>query len=182
MKKVYEFLATGFEEVEALAPIDIFRRGGVDAKTVSITGNKQVTGAHGVTVTADLTLEEADCSDADLLMLPGGMPGSTNLNDCEPLKALLARQAAAGKRVAAICAAPLVLGGMGLLKGKRATCYPGCEAQMGSAVICEENAVIDGRVITGRAPGAAFDFGLALVKVLRGEEAAKQVAAGAVYR
>ena len=98
MKKVYEFLATGFEEVEALAPIDIFRRGGVDAKTVSITGNKQVTGAHGVTVTADLTLEEADCSDADLLMLPGGMPGSTNLNDCEPLKALLASQAAAGSR------------------------------------------------------------------------------------
>ena len=80
MKKVYEFLATGFEEVEALAPIDIFRRGGVDAKTVSITGNKQVTGAHGVTVTADLTLEEADCSDADLLMLPGGMPGTRNLD------------------------------------------------------------------------------------------------------
>ena len=182
MKKVYEFLATGFEEVEALAPIDIFRRGGIDAKTVSITGNKQVTGAHGVTVTADLTLEEADCSDADLLMLPGGMPGSTNLNDCEPLKALLASQAAAGKRVAAICAAPLVLGGMGLLKGKRATCYPGCEQYMTGADYTRELFTTDGNITTGEGPAATFAYAYELLALLTDQATADQVAEGMMYK
>ena len=121
MKKVYMFLANGFEDVEALIPLDVLRRGGVDVKTVSITGSLVAESAHGVRVEADLMFETADVEDADLLMLPGGMPGASNLNDHEGVKEALLAQAQAGKLVSAICAAPLVLGGLGLLKGKRAT-------------------------------------------------------------
>ena len=117
-----------------------------------------------------------------MLVLPGGLGGVASIQKSETVKKAVILVYEDGGYAAAICAGPTVLAGLGITDGKRATCYPGCEAQMGSAVICEENAVIDGRVITGRARGAAFDFGLALVKVLRGEEAAKQVAAGAVYR
>lgn len=127
MAKVYEFLATGFEEIEALIPLDIMRRAGVEFKTVSVTGAKEVESAHGVKITADLLFEEADLSDADLLMLPGGLPGATNLNEHVGVKKSLIEQNRKGKMIGAICAAPMVLGGIGLLRGKRATCYPGFE-------------------------------------------------------
>lgn len=128
MAKVYEFLANGFEEIEGLAPVDILRRGGVEIKTVSITGSEWVETSHGVTLKADLKFEDiADFEDADMLLLPGGMPGSTNLKAHEGVCQALLKQHATGKRIGAICAAPLVLGSLGLLKGRKATCYPGFE-------------------------------------------------------
>lgn len=178
MKKAFVFLATGFEEIEALGTVDVLRRGGVDTKTVSITGEHKVAGAHGIEVTADLLLNETDFSTADALILPGGMPGSNNLNDCEPLKEQLIAQYKAGKIVAAICAAPLVLGGLGLLKGRRATCYPGFEPTLIGAEVTGNATETDGNVITGRGPGLVFNFGLALLAAIKNDAVAEEVAAG----
>lgn len=128
MAKVYEFLANGFEEIEGLAPVDILRRGGVDIKTVSITGSEWVETSHGVTLKADLRFEDVkDFGDADMLLLPGGMPGSTHLNEHEGVRQALIAHHKAGKRIGAICAAPMVLASTGILNGKKATCYPGFE-------------------------------------------------------
>lgn len=160
MAKVYEFLANGFEDIEALAPVDILRRGGVDVKTVSVTGSEMVESAHGVTVKADLVFESAgDFSDADLLMLPGGMPGAANLNAHEGVRTVVKRHHDGGGRVAAICAAPMVLASLGILDGKRATCYPGFEKCFGASTeytgaLFEE----DGNVITGEGPAAALPY------------------------
>lgn len=178
MKKAFVFLATGFEEVEATGTIDVLRRGEIDTTVVSITGNLKVAGAHGLALVADTLFEETDFSEADALILPGGMPGSNNLNAFEPLKELLVKHYNQGKVVAAICAAPLVLGGLGLLKGRRATCYPSFEPQLIGATITGEPAVIDGNVVTGKGPGLVFDFALALVKVLNGKPMAEEVANG----
>ena len=125
MKKAIVFLANGFEEMEALGTIDILRRGGIEVTTVSITEETVVTGAHNVPVIADTTLDKATLNQADALILPGGMPGASNLNNSEAVKEALLQQYREGKIVAAICAAPMVLGGLGLLKGRNATCYPG---------------------------------------------------------
>ena len=122
MKKAIVFLANGFEEMEATGTIDILRRGGVEVTIVTINSSREVTGAHGMVYLADQTLAEADCTTADALVLPGGMPGATNLNACAPLRELLQAHYAQGKLVAAICAAPLVLGGLGFLQGRKATC------------------------------------------------------------
>lgn len=178
MKKAFVFLATGFEEMEATGTVDVLRRGGIEAKTVSITGERTVTGAHGMELTADTLWADTDFSEAEALILPGGMPGSNNLNDCEPLKELLIEQYKKGKWVAAICAAPLVLGGLGLLKGRRATCYPGFEPTLIGATPTGEAVEIDGNVITGRGPGLVYNFGLALLSVLKSEATAEEVAAG----
>lgn len=178
MKKAFVFLATGFEEMEALGTVDVLRRGGVEAKTVSITGEQVVAGAHGMEVKADCLFAETDFSAADALILPGGMPGSNNLNDCDPLKEQLIAQYKSGKIVAAICAAPLVLGGLGLLKGRRATCYPGFEPTLIGATVTGEATETDGNVITGRGPGLVFNFGLALLAALKNEAVAEEVAGG----
>ncbi len=178
MKKAFVFLATGFEEVEATGTIDVLRRGEIETTVVSITGNLKVAGAHSLELVADKLFDETDFTDADALILPGGMPGSSNLNAYEPLKELLLKQFNSNKLVAAICAAPLVLGGLGILKGKRATCYPSFEPQLIGAIVTDEPAVIDGNVITGRGPGLVFDFALAIVKVLKGKAIAEEVASG----
>lgn len=178
MKKAFLFLATGFEETEATGTVDLLRRGGIDAQLVSITGNHVVTGAHGMQLKADTLLAETYFDDAEALILPGGMPGSNNLNDCEPLKELLVEQYKAGRIVAAICAAPLVLGGLGLLKGRRVTCYPGFEPTLIGATVTGEAVEVDGQVITGRGPGLVFNFGLALVAAIKNEAVAEEVAAG----
>ena len=130
---VYVFLATGYEEVEALTPVDVLRRAGVEVNTVSIYDTPEVASAHGVSIKADITLNEVDWQDAEMLVLPGGLPGSTNLNDCQPLRDALKAHCNSGRWTAAICAAPLVLGGLGLLNGKHATCYPGFEKYMDGA-------------------------------------------------
>ena len=168
MIKVYEFLATGFEEVEALAPIDILRRGGIDAQTVIITGQRTVVGAHGVGVESDILFEEVkDFEQAALLILPGGLPGATNLRDHAELCRVLSAHAAAGKDLAAICAAPLVLGHLNLVEGKRATCYPGFEKFLTGATYTRELVTVDGHIITGAGPAAALPFGYTLLARLR---------------
>ena len=171
---VYEFLATGFEEVEALAPVDILRRGGVEIKTVSVTGDLIVESAHGVGIKADALFEDIDPTAADLLMLPGGLPGATNLNEH-------VEQNARGGRIAAICAAPLVLGGLGLLEGRKATCYPGFEKYMTGATYTADLYTTDGNITTGRGPAAVLPYSYALLEQFVGAEAAKQVRDGMIY-
>lgn len=176
MTKVYEFLATGFEEVEALAPVDVLRRAGIDVKTVSITGEHTVTGAHGVGIVADALIEEVtDWDEATLLILPGGMPGATNLRDHEGVRSAVSAQVAAGRDVAAICAAPLVLGSVGVLEGKKATCYPGFENHLTGATYTAELVTVDGNIITGAGPAAALPFAYTLLSRIKGEATADTI-------
>lgn len=157
---IYIFLADGFEEIEALTPVDVFRRAGLETLTVSVSDSYTVTGAHNIAVTADKLLTEIDCADADLLLLPGGMPGTKHLGACEPLCDALTAHAQAGKPVAAICAAPSVLGKLGLLNGKEAVCYPGFEDALIGATVSEKNVVRDGNTVTAAGMGVALDFAL----------------------
>ena len=170
MAKVYEFLANGFEEIEGLAPVDILRRGGVEVKTVSVTGDLMVETSHGITVMADLLFEDTDLSDADMLLLPGGMPGSKNLNAHEGVRAAVMAQAKKGGRIGAICAAPMVLGGLGLLKGKRATCSPGFEVYMDGADYTAELFTVDGNIITGEGPAATLPYAYRILSFFIPEE------------
>ena len=178
MKKAFLFLANGFEESEAIVPADILRRGGVELVLVSVMGSKEVFSSNNIAVMADLLFDEYDFSAADMLILPGGMPGAKNLNEHGGLKTLISGFAAQGGLVAAICAAPLVLGGLGLLKGRNATCYPGFENYLEGATCTTQPVEIDGAIITGRGPGYAYDFGFALLTTLMGEGVASQVKAG----
>ena len=170
MAVVYAFLADGLEEVECLATADVLIRAGVKVKLVSITGKKEVKGAHGFGIHADALLHEVDPMKADLLFLPGGMPGTKNLMACKPLCDALVHADAAGKRLAAICAAPMVLGKLGLLKGRKATCYPSFEQYLEGAECVSEPVVRDGNIITGMGPGAAMEFALTIVDLLVGKE------------
>ena len=181
MAKVYEFLADGFEEVEGLAPVDILRRGGVDVKTVSVTGTEYVETSHGITVKADLRIEDADLSDADMLLLPGGLPGATNLRDHAGVCAALKAQAAKGGRIGAICAAPLVLGGLGLLEGRRATCYPGFEKYMTGADYPRELFTVDGNIITGEGPAATLPYSYAILRMFKGDDVVASLQEGMMY-
>ena len=164
MNKVAVFLATGFEEIEAISIIDILRRGGVELDIVSVSGMEFVEGAHGITVKSDALFFSIDFSDYELFVLPGGMPGTTNLSKHEGLCELLKNISAQGKRIGAICAAPSVLGQLGLLEGKLATCYPGVEGQLVGANVVDQDIVRDGNLITGRGAGVAMKFGLELLK------------------
>lgn len=176
MKKALIFLVTGFEEIEALATVDILRRGGVDIKTVSLTDSKTVEGSHSVPVVADQLFNEADFATADILILPGG---TVKINEHEGLKQKVSEFYNAGKNVAAICAAPMVLGGLGILKGRKATCYPSFEKYLEGAELATDQAVvIDGNVITGRGPGLTFDFALELLEILAGKAKREEVTKG----
>jgi len=182
MKKVFIFLAEGFEEIEAVATIDVMRRGELDVTSVSITGNLLVKGAHGIAVNADTLFEKANLSSGDMLVLPGGTPGAYNLNAHDGLKNALEQYAANGKKIAAICAAPLVIGGLGFLQGKKATAYPGFESTLKGATYINSPTVKDGNIITGRGPGLAFQFGLAIVEELQGKAKADDVASGLLLK
>lgn len=182
MAKVYEFLADGFEDVEALAPLDVLRRGGVEVVTVSIMGRREVTSAHQVTVVADTTIEEVgSMSDADLLLLPGGMPGAANLHDHSGVADALLRHAAGGKATAAICAAPMVLGSLGLLHGRRATCYPGFEKYLDGATYTAEKVTVDMPFVTAFGPAAAFDFGFTLLGLFTDSTTVGQLRKGMMF-
>lgn len=181
MAKVYQFMADGFEDIEALIPLDIMRRGGTDFRTVSITDSNEVTSAHGVTIKTDMTFSEACLDDVDLLMLPGGMPGAENLNNHEGVKNALMRHAEKGKLIAAICAAPMVLGGLGLLKGRRATCYPGFEQYLEGAEYTAELYSVDGNIVTGEGPAAALPYAYTLLSMLADKDTADGIAAGMRY-
>ncbi|GHT72819.1 thiazole biosynthesis protein ThiJ [Bacteroidia bacterium] len=176
--KAFIFLAEGFEEIEAVGTIDILRRGEVEVTTVSVTNDRLVSGAHQIAVEADQLFADTDFSDGQMLILPGGMPGARHLNEHEGLKQLLKQYAGEGKKIAAICAAPLVLGGMHLLHGKRATVYPGYENTLHHATVVPEAVVKDGNIITGKGPGYVFDFALALVAELQGQAKANEVKKG----
>lgn len=169
------FLADGFEEIEAIAPIDIMRRAGIDVTTISVTTTKEVKGAHGIILHADCLFAKIDFSNADLLFLPGGMPGTKNLEAHDGLKQLLLKHANEGKKLAAICAAPSILGKLGLLKGKEAVCFPGFEETLNGAILSDKKVVQSGNIITGKAAGAAVEFALKLVENLKGKSAAEQV-------
>lgn len=174
---IYVFLADGFEEVEALAPVDLLRRTGLTVQTVGVTG-KVVTGSHGVAVAADILPEAVALDDAvEAVVLPGGMPGASNLDASPVVQAAVDFAAQNGKLVCAICAAPFILGKKGLLSGKRATCFPGFEEQLCGARVTDEFVSQDGQYITAKGMGAAVDFGLAVVKALCGAEAAAQLRA-----
>ena len=179
---VYVLLGTGFEEIEALAPVDLMRRAGIEVKTVGLNG-KVVYGGHAIGVEADMTIDELDVSDADMIVLPGGLGGVASIRGCE--KALEAVKAvyAAGKYIAAICAGPTVLAELGLLRGVNATCYPGQIPNMKDALVVQNAAcVTDGRVITGTSAGTAVPFSLALIEALKGRDAAKAIADQIVIR
>lgn len=183
MAKAYVFLADGFEDVEALIPIDVLRRGGVDVTTVSIMGDNTVETAHGVRVIADTLIEEVDVSDADLLFLPGGMPGASNLYDNQRVREAVRTQADKGKKVAAICAAPaVVLAQLGILDGKRATCYPGFEQMLSNATYTGELFTVDGNITTGEGPAAAFPFAYELLAQLVDKQTADQIAEGMRFK
>jgi 4-methyl-5(b-hydroxyethyl)-thiazole monophosphate biosynthesis len=164
MDKVYVFLADGFETVEALAPVDVMRRAGLQVTTVSIMGRSNVVSAQNVTVDADVLFEDVVFDDASALVLPGGGVGTDNLSAHEPLRALLVDACSRGLLVAAICAAPMVFGRIGILKGKKATCYPGCEGDLFDAEYTAAAVEQDGNIITACGPGASFDFGFAIIE------------------
>ncbi|MDO5142748.1 MAG: DJ-1/PfpI family protein [Eubacteriales bacterium] len=178
---VYVLLAEGFEEVEALTPLDLLRRAGVEAKLVGVTGDI-VRGAHGVGIQTDLPIDQADWSQVDMVVLPGGMPGTKNLYADARVTDAVRACYEADKYVAAICAAPsIILGGMGLLKGRKATCYPGMEDGMIGATPLQRTCVVDGHIITACGVGGALDFGCALVSALCGEEKARRIATEVVH-
>ena len=180
MAKVYVFLANGFEDVEALIPVDVLRRGGVEVVTVScVDGSQVVETGHGVRIEADAMFYDCDFSDADLLLLPGGMPGASNLYAHEGVCEALLAQAKAGKKIAAICAAPaVVLAQLGILRGKRVTCYPGFEQMLEGAAYTGELCTVDGNITTGEGPAAAFPFAYALLEQLTDLATAQQIAVG----
>ena len=183
MKKVYVFLADGFEDVEALIPVDVLRRGGVDVTTVSISDFPLVTSAHGVNIEADIMFEQGDFSDADLIFLPGGMPGASNLFDHKGVCKVVVDQFAAGKKVAAICAAPgVVLGQLGILEGKKATCYPGFEQMLDGATYTADLVTVDGNVTTAEGPAAAFPYAYELLSQLVSKEVSDQTAEGMRFK
>lgn len=178
MKHSFVFLADGFEEIEAVTPVDVMRRAGLDVKTVSVSDKHVVTGAHGVKFTADMLLEDVDPIDMQWLVLPGGMPGAENLYNSGSLRKLLLDHAAAGGKIAAICASPgVVLGQLGLLDGKEATCYPGFEGLLGEKCFYVPVPVVSAEnVVTGNGPAAALPFALAIVAATIGEGHAKEIA------
>ena len=179
---VYMLLGTGFEETEAVAPLDLLRRAGVAVLTVGVNG-KTVCGSHGIGIEADITLDEMDLTDLEMIVLPGGLGGVASLRASQPAMEALRFAWENGKFVAAICAGPTVLADLHITDGKHATCYPGCEDGMGSALMAENAACIrDGKLITGTSAGCAIPFGLALVEALAGRDTADQIAKQIVIR
>ena len=179
---VYMLLGTGFEETEAIAPLDLLRRAGVDVLTVGVTG-KIVYGSHNIGIEADITIDEMDLTNMEMIILPGGLGGVASARASKPALDALDFAWNNGKFVAAICAGPTVLADLGITDGKNATCYPGCESGMGSAKIAENAACVrDGMLITGTSAGCAIPFGLSLVEALKGKDVADTIARQIVIR
>ena len=177
---LYMFLADGFEEVEAIATLDVIRRAKIDIETVGV-GSKNITGAHGVTVRCDIDTDEATFTGLDGVILPGGMPGTKNLLADDHVNKAIDYCYSQGKLVSAICAAPMILGVKGLLKGKEATCFPGFEGDLEGAIISEKYYVTDGNIITARGMGSAINFGLEIVKYFKDETTANELKATLQY-
>lgn len=172
---VYMLLGTGFEETEAIAPLDLLRRAGIDVLTVGING-KTVYGGHNIGIEADITIDEMDLTQLEMIVLPGGLGGVASIRASKEAMDAIAFAKENDKYTAAICAGPTVLANLGVTDGKTATCYPGCEGGMGTAqVLSDVPCVQDGKLITGASAGCAVPFGLALIRALKGEAAAKAI-------
>lgn len=182
MEYIYLFLAEGFEEVEALGTVDVLRRAGLPVKTVSVMEQLEVTGSHQVTVKADMLFDEESLCDAEMLILLGGMPGSLNLSEHEGLRRVILAFFAAGRPMAAICAAPMVYGKLGLLKNKKVTCYPGFEEYLEGAVPTGALVEHDANIITGKGPGATFEFAMAIVAKFCGKAKVAELKQGMLLR
>ena len=178
---VYMLLGTGFEETEAIAPLDLLRRAGVEVQTVGLNG-KVIYGGHGIGVEADIEISQMALANLEMIILPGGLGGVASIRGCAAAMDAIRFAWENGKYTAAICAGPTVLADLGIVDGKNATCYPGCEGQMGSANMVEAAAVTDGRLITGTSAGCAVPFGLALITALKGQEEADRIAKQIVIR
>ena len=174
MNEVCVFLADGFEEIEGLTVVDLLRRAGIETRTVSIMGQEEIKGA-------DSLFENTDFSEVKMLVLPGGMPGTIHLKEHKGLEELILKHNEEKKYLAAICAAPTVFGGMGILKGKKAICYPGMEEGLIGAEVTCQPAVTDGHITTSRGLGTAIDFALALISELRDKESADTISKQVVY-
>ena len=174
--KVCLHLADGFEEIEAISVVDILRRANIDVQMVSIMGKKEVVGAHHISVIADVLFENVDYSNVEMIILPGGGQGTQNMAEHIGLQQQLTKQAMDDKWIAAICAAPTILGKLGLLAGKSAVCYPGCESQLtGAETTNSASVIVDGKIITSRGPGTSLGFGLKIVEMLMGLDLANRL-------
>ena len=179
---VYVLLGTGFEETEAIVPVDLLRRAGIEVMTVGING-KTVYGGHNIGIESDILLEDMDLSNMDMIVLPGGLGGVASIRGSKPAMEAVRYAWENGKYTAAICAAPTILAELGITSGRNATCYPGCEADMGDAIVAGDLACVqDGKMITGASAGCAVPFGLALIRALKGQEAADRIAQQIVIR
>lgn len=172
---VYCFLADGFEEVEAIAPVDMLRRAGIKVETVGVTG-EVISSSHGIKVIADISLSEVVLDDSlEAVILPGGLPGATNLEESAEVQKAIDFASENNKYLCAICAAPQILGHKGLLKGREAIAYPGFETELEGAVISEKHVAVDGKFVTAKGAGVATEFGLAIVSALKGEDTADKI-------
>ena len=171
---IYVFLADGFEEIEAIAPTDILRRAELSVKTVGVTG-KNVTGSHGITVTADMEIKDITTEDMDLVVLPGGMPGTLNLEKNPIVKACVEYCFRNNKYIGAICAAPSILGHMGILEGKNAVCFPGFEGELNCGALAETSVCVDGKIITAKGAGVSVEFGLKLAEIMKDSKTANKL-------
>ncbi len=178
---VYMFLGTGFEETEAIAPLDLLRRANIDVKTVGLNG-KIITGSHGIGITADMEIDQLDTGDAEMVILPGGLGGVASIRACHAAMEAIDAVWQQGRFTAAICAGPTVLADLGITAGKQCTCYPGCESGMGQAIMVNAAAVRDGNLITGTSAGCAIPFGLMLIEALKGKDEAERIAHQIVIR
>jgi 4-methyl-5(b-hydroxyethyl)-thiazole monophosphate biosynthesis len=176
MKTIFLFLAQGFEETEAINVIDVLRRGNVHVTTVSVEETLSVTGSHDITVMADKLFNDIDFSKGDMLILPGGMPGTNNLNSHDDLKILIKDYYSQHKYIAAICAAPLILGQLGLLRNKEAVCFPGYEKELAGAILSDKRIVVSDNIIMAKGAGCAIEFALKLVEILQNKETSIKVA------
>ena len=182
MKTIFVFLADGFEEIEAITPIDVLRRAGLNVQTVSVMDKQTVSGAHGIPVVADKMFADIHLEDAEMLLLPGGLPGATNLDAHQGLSNMIMAFASEEKPLSAICAAPLVFGNRGLLQGKKATCYPGFESYLTGAEYTAALVETDGNFITAKGPGAAMDFAFAIVEKYCGVEKVNELKSGMMIK
>jgi 4-methyl-5(b-hydroxyethyl)-thiazole monophosphate biosynthesis len=178
MKKAFVHFAEGFEEIEALTIVDVLRRAGIETEMVSVTGKRQVTGAHDIKITANVVFEDVNYEEAAIVILPGGMPGSKNLMEHEGLAKVLKTKSSQMQPIAAICAAPMVLGELGILEGKEAVCFPGFEPHLKGATVKTDATLKSNNIITGRGPGAALNFSLEIVKLLKDKNTADKLAQG----
>lgn len=179
---VYMLLGTGFEETEAIAPVDLLRRAGVEVLTVGLNG-KTVYGSHGIGIEADISIEQMDLTALEMIILPGGMGGVASIAACPEALGAVRFAFENNKLIGAICAGPTVLAGLGITDGKNATCYPGCEKQMGDAIMLPDKAAVrDGNIITGTSAGCALSFGLELVAALKGRDTADKIRKQIVIR